>query len=525
MYLFLFVIMEEGEACSLIIDEERKSKSVRPKDRGNFEKNMASVLDILNKLHDENVEGKDGKLHSLYERIHRMEQKYVSDKVAMVTKKVKTLNNSTTDISDRESDSETSSEIVRLGNRRKVRVKENVTRRNRKYTVDGTSSVDESSEDIVMPKKNIYVEEFYSLRNKGENSADAGWAVLISIESEKLVLIKQKEERKRIKASKPWPYGVDKVQKVEDFLEDFERYAREQFGSDKNRWAVELRNYLDGQARRVYFSVYKPGIKYSKIVKRIKSWCSEDRYESDQRMSNQREFWTARMNNDERLSEYALRLQTLYESAVPSGERDKQALKDQFMATIPIESARRLKARMGRDVNGKRVRWRDIVSWSVDDDVVLGPSFSKPEVPPLPVWAFTHDSYSYRDSAQRNRIERNRERNFAGDMTGGSLVCKYCKKRGHVMKDCWRMKGLCLLCGQEGHRVSVCDKRRSLNDRSRVNNQNELSVKCYGCGEFGHKAFKCPIIAANKRKMQSDKQDKLESTGTQGQVSQCSNLN
>lgn len=62
------------------------------------------------------------------------------------------------------------------------------------------------------------------MRKKGISAADAGWAVLISIESEKLALKVKKEERERIKASKPWPYGLDHVQKLDDFLQDFERY-------------------------------------------------------------------------------------------------------------------------------------------------------------------------------------------------------------------------------------------------------------------------------------------------------------
>lgn len=413
--------------------------------------------------------------------------------------------------------------------------------KSRKYTVDGSDNSESSSGiscvDFPLLMNNVYLEDFYAMRKKGVSASDAGWSVLIALESEKLMLQKKRDKREQIKASRPWPYGMDGVQKVDDFLDDFERYAKEQFGSDKNRWAVELRNFLDGQARRVYFSVYKPGVRYDTIVSRVKNWCNEERH--DRKVVAQREFWTAGMKSGEKLSEYALRLQTLYESAVPKDERDKQALKEQFMCTIPPEIARRFRVRMGRDVEGKKIKWREIVSWALEDDAVGDVLVRSQEEPPLPVWAFTQDVYdvprTYSNVTEQGRPSgSSRQMGFSYGIKNTekriNVECKYCKKRNHLMKDCWKMKGLCLLCGNEGHRVSMCEKRRVGTSKG-LRKMTEKVVKCYGCNDPGHIAVNCPIIVRNKQRNnlitseQINTEQNITSNVGLAHPSQASNLN
>ena len=44
--------------------------------------------------------------------------------------------------------------------------------------------------------------------------------------------------------------------------------------------------------------------------------------------------------------------------------------------------------------------------------------------------------------------------------SGGSLQCDYCHKSGHSKDDCWKAKGLCLLCGGADHRAAQCPNLR-----------------------------------------------------------------
>ncbi|GAV82723.1 zf-CCHC domain-containing protein/zf-CCHC_4 domain-containing protein [Cephalotus follicularis] len=40
----------------------------------------------------------------------------------------------------------------------------------------------------------------------------------------------------------------------------------------------------------------------------------------------------------------------------------------------------------------------------------------------------------------------------------GPGACYHCGRKGHLQKDCWRMKRLCLRCGAPGHSVKDCPK-------------------------------------------------------------------
>ncbi|XP_020242946.1 uncharacterized protein LOC109821168 [Asparagus officinalis] len=40
------------------------------------------------------------------------------------------------------------------------------------------------------------------------------------------------------------------------------------------------------------------------------------------------------------------------------------------------------------------------------------------------------------------------------------MICHYCKKPGHLMKDCRKANGLCLICGAADHQLTTCPSRR-----------------------------------------------------------------
>lgn len=523
--MYVYVVMAEAQEYEEPLKEWESTGAV-PK-RGDLLVNLKkpeAILSLENKISSvksyvrdilRTGDGESVKLKSFFESIREMEEDYLKSKFVSISnpihgrKKNVDINISDTNSATNESD-ENEWKMIEDKRQRKLRkVKVNTNKngnvKSRKYTTEGSSEMDESSDNSVDYKYNVFMQDFHAMRENGVSSNDAGWAVLIAIESEKLSLLKGRDKRERIKASKPWPYGLDGVQKINDFLDDFERYAREQFGSDRNRWAVELRNFLDGQARRVYFSIYKPGMKYEKIVSRIKQWCNEEN--KNEKLTSQREFWTASMKDGEKLGEYALRLQTLYETAVPVNERDKQALKAQFLSSIPSYVARRFKMRMGKDIEGRSLRWRDLVHMALDDDdnELTNMAFNKQEPAPLPVWAFTQDGplqgmanpklATYSETFKQNRYSKIPRTNVNADTQQRIVKCKYCKKANHVMKDCWKMKGFCLVCGSNAHRASECEKRRVIHEASNM----RKNILCYGCGESGHRAVNCPVIVQTKK--------------------------
>ena len=103
-------------------------------------------------------------------------------------------------------------------------------------------------------------------------------------------------------------------------------------GKDRNRWAVELRNFLEGPPLRTYYSIYRAKMKYATIVTRLRSWCKEEK--ESETLNLQREFWKIEKNKSENFAEFALRLQTTYEAATPENQRDVEVLKKQFDAPV-----------------------------------------------------------------------------------------------------------------------------------------------------------------------------------------------
>ena len=39
-------------------------------------------------------------------------------------------------------------------------------------------------------------------------------------------------------------------------------------------------------------------------------------------------------------------------------------------------------------------------------------------------------------------------------------TCDHCKRSNHTRNECWRLLGLCLVCGSNEHRIGACPKRR-----------------------------------------------------------------
>src|SRR5678816_4103621 len=103
---------------------------------------------------------------------------------------------------------------------------------------------------------------------------------------------------------------------------------RDRLGKDKNRWAVDLRNFLEGPSLRTYYSIYRAKLSYTTIVTRLRSWCKEEK--DNEILDLQQEFWRIEMKKNEKLAEFALRLQTTYEAATSEEQRDVEMLKKQL---------------------------------------------------------------------------------------------------------------------------------------------------------------------------------------------------
>src|SRR5678816_2767255 len=164
-------------------------------------------------------------------------------------------------------------------NRPKRKNKKRRERAERKYTFDGSSTAEEEIEEAeseVDQGGRKWLKRLVELEESGVEHTKAVSKIFIVLAGE-MVEVMKSFRRSNIKAVKPLKYGKEKVQKFEAFIEDYERYAKEQLGKDKSRWAVELRNFLEGPVLRTYYSIYRAKVKYTTIVARLKSWCKEEK--------------------------------------------------------------------------------------------------------------------------------------------------------------------------------------------------------------------------------------------------------
>src|SRR5678816_296030 len=92
------------------------------------------------------------------------------------------------------------------------------------------------------------------------------------------------------------------------------------------------------------------------------------------------------MRENEKVAEFALRVQKTYEAATKEEDKDKQILKKQFLNCLPKKMARRFRIRMGNEKESLKVRGKDVLNWAQEeDDLDDDEEESKDEG--IPIWA------------------------------------------------------------------------------------------------------------------------------------------
>lgn len=229
------------------------------------------------------------------------------------------------------------------------------------------------------------------------------------------------------------------------------------------------------------------------------------------------------MKKNERFADFALRLQTTYEAATTNDQRDVEVLKKQFLNCLPRKVARRFKVRMGGEKEGAKVRWKEVVNWAQEEDEL--DDQEEPETTAIPIWATLRDDGGERMPVQYGRPHAassgprdhdNRNRPYHD----GIARCHHCGKRGHIKRDCWKLRGWCLVCGSSDHKHFNCEMRAGNRYRRRQTGQEDEENqgrngtrvydaeerRCFLCDEVGHFRESCPMKAQVEELIRKNRQ-------------------
>ena len=276
---------------------------------------------------------------------------------------------------------------------------------------------------------------------------------------------------------------------------------------------------------------------YAQLKKRMLRWF--EKQEASGHQTAKQRFDSCKRRTTEALPLFALRLSSLFKDAYPATDmQTSRVLRDRLLDNLPPQAADQLKKkeRYNKDIHGITLKWDNYVTILqcelFEDDASSSllfsrerrslSSFARSKSPQVrsqrqssPVKSRTarrgssrsscpacHKDLSHQDDYSSSEFEydhraegrdaarrKGQKQEKVPHQEGGSSnnrsqrrtleTCKFCHRRGHVERDCWRKKNFCLRCGQPGHYVrdspsgptgTDTSRRRRTSYRSREEN-------------------------------------------------------
>ena len=322
---------------------------------------------------------------------------------------------------------------------------------------------------------------------------------------ERLVVALEKLDLRTVPA--PEPYDRASGQSFSTFLALFEDYCCHSFKGSQTLWVAELGRYLVGEMHQAFTAHKLPGDSYAVVKDKLLKWYEESKLQRE--AGSRAAFSRASMGVDESVRLYAARLENLFRRAFPKGKvESSRTLLDKFLKSIPRKYRKQIKSALSLAcaVGGQSLGWSRVVKLvggleealasekSSDEEPSSSWSVMRSSIRPVAVnqrEAATQYNLGREDASHLSRgpveqsqsVERRepifqpvgfgeRERQLA-------TVCHYCRKLGHIQRDCRRKNGLCLVCGSGDHQVASCPRRqaegRGESFRLRAHSSEELS--------------------------------------------------
>ena len=304
------------------------------------------------------------------------------------------------------------------------------------------------------------------------------------------------------------PYDKNSGQSLTDYLNDFEEYCANRFKGRDSAWIGELGRHLKGEIHQAFLAHRAYGDSYGDLKKKLLKWHRESKEKRE--VDCKAAFSKASMQQGESVRLYAPRLENLFRQAYPHKDVETSyTLRDRFLGSIPRRYRKQVKSVLAltKTMGTGSMKWSQIVTWVGNYEETVTSEESEGQVAERGIWTIVdrQDSAgrtggddhlqqtSFFGSKQQVSTPRRRflPRSFPRSRSIGAMPrasgcrgsretnansgwnfqltasdrdlaarCDFCGILGHSRANCRRRLGLCLVCGDRGHKVKDCSKWR-----------------------------------------------------------------
>ena len=296
------------------------------------------------------------------------------------------------------------------------------------------------------------------------------------------------------------------------YLDKFELYCRENFRGHKDFWISELEEHLEGKTLEHFKMLRDWDDSYKSVKKRLVKWYTKDA--KLRKKTYKKKFEKAKPRDGENIHMFSIRLASLYKSAFPGGSYDKSdVLMDRFRKVIPKRYQRVINTQMmAYGLRKKKVTFTfmqncvklqdvdNLDTMSSDDstdkkvkevEIYLGRDGRKGNRQYQDRYKGTREVRGWRNTENRNigsgsYVQERKANDRVGEDRKSPEQeegCLTCRRTNHLTSECRLNLGLCLLCGEQGHFVGGCPKRRQQDDRGRPNDRETTYGRSYNRGK------------------------------------------